>query len=129
MPISKVIETLVGSFDDKRRWRLYKTRRQQLPESHRTAFEALERYLMYFGAVAKGDIAIAMLEDLADLFEQSVAAGSPVRAIVGEDPVEFAEEFVKNYSEGQWINKERKRLIEAIERAAGEDTGKEEGSL
>lgn len=123
MPISKMIETLVGSFDDKRRWRRYKARREQLPESHRIACEALDRYLMYFGAVAKGDIAMAMLEDLADLFEQSAAAGSPVRAIVGENPVEFAEDFVNNYSEGQWINKERKRLIEAIERAGGEQAG------
>ena len=67
-----------------------------------------------------------MLEDLADLFEQSAANGTPIREIVGEDPVEFVEAFVRNYPEGQWINKERERLINAIERAAGEDTGNEE---
>jgi DNA-binding ferritin-like protein (Dps family) len=70
-----------------------------------------------------------MLEDLADLFEQSAANGTPIREIVGEDPVEFAETFLQNYSEGQWINKERERLTKAIDRAAGEDTGKEEGSV
>ena len=69
-----------------------------------------------------------MLEDLADLFEQSAASGTPIRWIVGDDPVEFAETFVANYSEGQWINKERERLVSTIERAAGEDTGKEERS-
>ena len=42
--------------------------------------------------------------------------------------MEFAETFLQNYSEGQWINKERERLINAIDRAAGEDTGKQEGS-
>ena len=59
-----------------------------------------------------------MLEDLADLFEQSAANGTPIRAVVGEDPVEFAETFLANYSEGQWINKERSRLIKAIDDAA-----------
>ena len=72
---------------------------------------------------------MSMLEDLADLFEQSAADGTPIREIVGEDPVEFAETFLQNYSEGQWINKERERLTKAIDRASGEDSGKEEGSV
>jgi len=63
---------------------------------------------------------MSMLNDLADLFEQSVANGTTIREIVGEDPVEFAEEFLQNYSEGQWINKERERLTDAINRAAGD---------
>ena len=45
-----------------------------------------------------------------------------IRAVVGEDPVAFAEEFLQNYSEGQWINKERARLTEAIDRAAAEES-------
>ncbi len=56
-----------------------------------------------------------MLEDLADLFEQSAASGTPVREVVGADPIEFAETFLQNYSEGQWINKERKRLTQVID--------------
>jgi DNA-binding ferritin-like protein (Dps family) len=64
---------------------------------------------------------VSMLEDLADLFEQSAATGTPIRALVGENPVEFAETFLQNYSEGQWINKERERLINAIDRVAGEE--------
>jgi DNA-binding ferritin-like protein (Dps family) len=67
-----------------------------------------------------------MFEDLADLFEQSAADGTPIRAVVGNDPVEFIEAFLQNYPEGRWRSRERERLISAIERAAGEDTGKEE---
>jgi DNA-binding ferritin-like protein (Dps family) len=111
MTISKMIT-------DKRRYRQYKARTKQLPEPYHTAIEALERYLMYFGAITKGDVLVSMLEDLADLFEQSAADGTSVRAVVGEDPVEFAETFLQNYSEGQWINKERERLTDAIDRAA-----------
>jgi DNA-binding ferritin-like protein (Dps family) len=80
--------------------------------------EALERYYMYFGGIANGRVLVTMLEDLADLFEQAAADGTPIRAIVGDDPVEFAETFIANYSEGQWINKERTRLIKAIDEAA-----------
>lgn len=120
MNISILIEKVVGDLGDKKRWRAYKTRTKQLPGNYRAAIEALERYLMYFGAITKGDVLMSMLEDLADLFEQSAADGTPIRAIVGEDPVEFAEAFLRNYAEGQWINKERARLTEAIDRAAAE---------
>ena len=121
MNISTLIEKVVGEFGDKRRWRDHKARTKQLPAHYRTAIEALERYLTYFGAITKGAVLMSMLEDLADLFEQSAANGTPIRAIVGDDPVEFAEEFLRNYAEGQWINKERARLTEAIARAIAEE--------
>jgi len=110
--------------DQKRRYRQYKARVEQLPASYRTAVEALQRYSYYFGhGTAEGGL--AMLEDLADLFEQGAANGTPVRELVGEDPVEFAEAFLRNYPEGQWIARERDRLTSAIQHAAGEDTGNE----
>ena len=121
MNISTLIEKVVGEVGDKRRWRAYKARTRQLPAGYRTAIEALERYLTYFGAITRGDVLVSMLEDLADLFEQGAADGTPIRAIVGDDPVEFAEEFLRNYAEGQWINKERARLTEAIARAETEE--------
>ena len=117
---SKFISKVVG---EKGQWREYKARTRQLPASYRTAVEALERYLRYFGTGGGGT---AIYEDLIDLFEQSAASGTPIREIVGEDPVEFIEAFVRNYPKGQWIIRERERLTNAIERAAGEDTGREE---
>ena len=82
----------------------------------------MERYSYYFGH-GTADGGLTMLEDLVDLFEQGAASGSPIREIVGEDPVEFAEAFLQNYPRGQWIVRERQRLTSAIERAAGEDSG------
>ena len=116
------IEQVTGSLEQKKRYRQYKARTKQLPANYRSAVEALERYLMYFGSITRGETLVSMLEDLADLFEQSAANGTPIREIVGQDPVEFAETFLQNYSEGQWINKERERLTSAIDRAAGQDT-------
>jgi DNA-binding ferritin-like protein (Dps family) len=105
------ISKMIG---EKRRWRQYKARTRKLPENYRAAVEALERYLMLFG---RGDGAgwASMLEDLADLFEQSAANGTPVRDIFGENPSEFVEAFVQNYPEGQWVVRERERLTNAIE--------------
>lgn len=115
-----IISKVIG---DKRRWRAYKARTRNLPASYRTAVEALERYLMYCGPGGDGNEAQSMFEDLVDLFEQSAANGISIREIVGEDPVEFLEAFVRNYPDGGWRTRERNRLIRAIERAEEESTG------
>jgi len=62
-----------------------------------------------------------MFEDLADLFERAAADGTPIRAVVGEDPVEFVEAFLQNYTKGGWVTRARERLVDAIARAEGED--------
>ena len=121
MSISKFTAKVIG---DKRRWREYKARTRRLPANYRTAIEAVERYLMYFGP-ADGDSAASMFEDLADLFEQAAADGTPIREIVGEDPAEFVDAFAQNYKTGGWVARERDRLAGAIERAAGEGAGDE----
>ncbi len=122
MSISDFAAKLIG---DKQRWRRYKARTKLLPENYRTAIDAVERYLMYSGGPDDADTAASMFEDLADLFEQAAADHTPIREIVGEDPVEFAETFVQSYSKPGWIAKERKRLADAIERAEeqGDGTG------
>jgi DNA-binding ferritin-like protein (Dps family) len=117
MNITTLVEKVVGDLGDKRRWRAYKARANALPEPYRSVIGALERYLTYYGGIVKGDVLVAMIDDLADLFEQAAADGTPVRALVGDDPVGFAEEFLRNYADGQWINKERARLVSAVDAA------------
>ncbi|AOR29871.1 hypothetical protein BFF78_01140 [Streptomyces fodineus] len=113
----------------KKRWKAYKARIKELPESHRTAVEAIERYLMHF-VPTDADSNASMFEDLADLFEQAAVDGAPIREIVGEDPVEFVEAFAKNYSEGGYVPaRARKQLTDDIERAAGNETGTEDKTV
>ncbi|MCB0918309.1 MAG: DUF1048 domain-containing protein [Actinobacteria bacterium] len=102
---------------DKKEWRAYKARKKELPEDYRAALEAIQRYLMFFGSAAEST---QMLNDLIDLFEQSAAEGIGVRDVVGVDPVEFIETFISNYPKDKWINRERTRLIEAIDAACGD---------
>ena len=113
--ISKVI-------GPKRRWRAYKARVRQLPPNYRRAVDAIERYLMYFGPM-DADSAASLLEDVADLFERAAADGTPIRDIVGDDPVEFVEALVANYSKGGYVARERERLTSAIESAEAESPG------
>jgi DNA-binding ferritin-like protein (Dps family) len=115
-PKNGFISKVIG---DKRRWREYKARVKQLPPDYRSAVDAIERYLMYFG-VLDADSAISLFDDVADLFEQAAADGTPIREIVGDDPVEFVDALVRNYDKGGYVAKERERLIKGIERAERE---------
>lgn len=116
--MSAFITTLIG---DKRRWRQYKARVRALPPSYRSTVEALQRYMMYFGS-ADGANTVLMLEDLVDLFEQAAADGTPIRQIVGENPVEFIDGFLQNYARGGYVYREQQRLVTAINSATRERT-------
>ncbi|MFE0420993.1 DUF1048 domain-containing protein [Streptomyces sp. NPDC058953] len=108
-------------FGPKKRWRAYRVRVRALPGSHRAAAEAVERYLMHFVPVDEAASA-SMLEDLAELFEQAAADGTPVRGVVGDDPVEFAETFAPNYTDGGYVPaRARKQLIDAVRAAEAAD--------
>ena len=117
---AKWIEAVTGSLEQKKQYKQDKARIEALPEPYATAATAMHRYLMYYGGVTDGDTLMTMFGDLADLWERAAIDGTPVRAIVGEDPVEFAETFAQAYSGRQWIDKERERLRQAINTAAGD---------
>jgi DNA-binding ferritin-like protein (Dps family) len=119
--VAKWIETLVGSLEQKKQYKQGKARIDALPEPYVTAAKAMHRYFMYYGGITDGDTLITMFSDLADLWERAAADEMPVREIVGEDPVDFAEIFAQAYGGKQWIDKERARLTKAIEDAEREE--------
>jgi DNA-binding ferritin-like protein (Dps family) len=111
----------------KRAWRDYKARKAQLPGNYRIAIDAVEHYLMYAGGGGDGAGWATVFEDLVDLFEQSAANGTPIREVVGDDPVAFVEVFIQNYPAGGWIRRERERLASAIDRAANDQSANTDG--
>ncbi|MGX7677523.1 DUF1048 domain-containing protein [Jatrophihabitans sp. DSM 45814] len=118
MGISDFASKVIG---DKRRWRAYKARTRALPENYRTAVDEIERYLMHF-VPFDGSSAASEFEDLVELFEQAAADGTPIRDIVGENPVEFVEAFAQNYTKGGYVpDRVRERLVSAINRAEQDD--------
>lgn len=116
-----VLDKLIGDLGHKRRYREYVARRKALPEPYRTSAAALDRYLMHFGAVDDGETLVTMLDDLVTLLEQGAADGTPVRQLLGDDPVDFIETFLENYGRGSWIVKERDRLRRAVDEASAHE--------
>ena len=114
---AKWIEMVTGSLEQKKRYKEYRVRIGILPEPYRTVAKALQRYFMYYGGITDGETALKMWGDFVELWERAAADGTPVREIVGENPVEFADTFTQAYGGRQWIDKERARLIKAIEDA------------
>ena len=114
---AKWYEIVTGSLEQKKQYKQAKARLEALPEPYLAAATALNRYLMYFGGFTDGDTMVQMFMDLADLWERAAADGTPVRDIVGDDPVDFAETFARSYAGRQWLDKERARLIRTIEDA------------
>ncbi len=117
----KWIELVTGSLEQKKQYRRDRARIEALPEPYGTVAKALERYLMYQGGVTDGETVVKMFGDFADLWERAAADGTSVRAIVGDDPAEFADTFAQAYTGKRWIDKERARLTKAIEDAEREE--------
>jgi DNA-binding ferritin-like protein (Dps family) len=111
------IELVTGSLEQKKQYRRYTARIEALPEPYDAVAKALQRYFLYYSGVTDGETALKMFRDFADLWERAAADGTPVRAILGDDPVGFAETFADAYTGRQWIDKERARLIRTIEDA------------
>jgi DNA-binding ferritin-like protein (Dps family) len=114
---AKWIELVTGSLEQKKQYKQYRARIEALPEPYGGAAKAFQRYFMYYGGLVDGEVSLQMMGAFADLWERAAADGTPVRAIVGDDPVEFAETFAQAYIGKRWIDKERARLAKAVEDA------------
>lgn len=117
---AKWIEALTGSLEQKKQYRQSMRRIDALPEPYRSVAQGYHRYFMYYGGFLDGETLVTLIGDFVDLWERAAVDGSTVHDIVGEDPVAFGEEFANAYAGRHWIDKERARLIEAVEKAERE---------
>ena len=120
---AKWIELVTGSLEHKKQYKQAKARLDALPEPYNSVATAFHRYFMCYGGVTDGDTIVQMFGDLADLWERAAIDGTPVSEIVGEDPIEFAESFAQAYGGKRWIDKERARLNEAVDKAKAKEAG------
>jgi DNA-binding ferritin-like protein (Dps family) len=109
-----IINKVIG---EKKQWKEYKSRKKQLPANYRAAVEALERHIFFCGPET-GDATVRALNDLIDLFEQSAETKTPIREIVGENPADFAEAFISNYTKDTWRDRQVRKVNEALEAAS-----------
>jgi DNA-binding ferritin-like protein (Dps family) len=116
----KWIELITGSLEQKKQYKQNVARMEALPEPYRGAAKGMHRYFLYQGGITDGDTLTQMFGDLVDLWERAAVDGTPIRDMVGDDPVDFAETFFLAYGGQRWIDKERARFTEAIDNAAKE---------
>ena len=105
---------MTGWMRQRRHYRQYKNRVAALPHDYREAVHAFERYINHLGGMGDAESILTMLDDLADLFDRAAADQMPIRQLVGDDPVEFIDDFLSNYPAGKWITREQERLTAAI---------------
>ena len=123
--VAKWIEAVTGSLEQKKQYRQYRARMEALPAPYADVAKAIYRYFMYNGGLVDGDTIITMMGDFVELWERAAADGTPVREIVGDDPVDFADAFAEAYTGKRWIDKERARLTEAVDAAEAQQNAKE----
>jgi DNA-binding ferritin-like protein (Dps family) len=106
----------------KKEWRAYKARVKALPKPYMEAVAGVERYVMHFGGINDAVQAQSLFNDVIDIFERAAADNTPIRDVVGEDPVEFADALIRNYQQTGYVAKEQGRLRDSITKAV-EDQG------
>ncbi|MBF2460089.1 DUF1048 domain-containing protein [Listeria seeligeri] len=97
--------------EEKRDYKLYKKRIATLPEDYQTAMKAIETYLWSF---AKGAGMFYVLKNVLEMFENAVTDNLELKAVVGDDLAEFADNLLLEYPEETWLDKERKKLRKSM---------------
>lgn len=107
----------------KKEWREYKKRVKALPLPYMEAVVGVERYVMHFGGISDAEQAQSLFNDVIDIFERAAADNTPIRDVVGDDPVEFADALIRNYQQTGYVAREQERLRNSIIKAE-EEQGK-----
>lgn len=97
---------------EKREYRAFKKRVNNLPEEYRKAMKAIENYMWSY---AKGSGMLELLRNILEMFENSASDGLSVRDVVGDDIAEFADSILAEFPEETWMDKMRKKLRDSIE--------------
>ncbi|MBC1591870.1 DUF1048 domain-containing protein [Listeria welshimeri] len=97
--------------EEKRDYKLYKKRIAALPEDYKTAMTAIETYLWNF---AKGAGMFEILKNVLEMFENAAADNLELKAVIGDDLAEFADNLLNEYPEETWMDKQRTKLRDSI---------------
>lgn len=111
--MSKILDTIIGSVEDKKEWRAIEKRAKALPHDYRIAYNEIKHYLWK----SSGITTIDAFRVLIDLFEESAANGRQVLEITGDDVAAFCDELVRG--EKTYFEDLRKKLNRGIAKKLG----------
>lgn len=102
--MNKFIDTIIGSLDEKKKFRDNEKRAKALPAEYAEAYKKIRDYLWSTSGVETID----PLVSLVDLLEEAAANGRKVTDITGSDVAAFADELVRG--EKSYKDQEREKL-------------------
>jgi DNA-binding ferritin-like protein (Dps family) len=111
--MGKILDTIIGSIDDKKEWNAIEKRAKALPNDYRVVYNEIKHYL--WGS--SGITTIDAFRVLIDLFEESAANGRQVLEITGNDVAAFCDELIKG--EKTYFEDLRKKLNNSISKKIG----------
>lgn len=106
--MNKIIDTITGNMDEKRRYRDNEKRAKALPAPYASAYVSIRNYLWSTSGITNIDPLIALV----DLLEETAAQGKTVTEVTGTDVAAFADELVRG--EHTYKDKLRQKLNDSM---------------
>lgn len=106
--MGKIINTLIGDLNEKKKYRLTEKRAKALPAEYTDAYKEIKRYLWN----TSGILTIEPLVSLVEMLEEAAANNKRVVDITGPDVAAFADELVRG--ESSYKDQQRKKLNEKL---------------
>lgn len=106
--MGKIIDTIIGSLDEKRDYHKNEARAKALQGEYAVAYKEIRNYLFH----TSGIVTIEPLKALVDMLEEAAANGKHVVEVTGPDVAAFADELVRG--EKSYLDGYRKKLNEKI---------------
>ncbi|MCX4580122.1 DUF1048 domain-containing protein [Streptomyces sp. NBC_01571] len=80
--------------EGKKQWRAHLARVKALPPDYQIVYKEMQKYLFKVGPVSLADG--PLLSGIVDFFEEGVAAGKGVLALIGTDVAAFCDDLIKD---------------------------------
>jgi len=106
--MSKIIDTIIGSLEEKKAYKQNEARAKALPPEYATAYKEIQKYIFS----STGILSMEPLKVLVDMLEEAAANDKRVLDITGSDVAAFVDELVKG--EESYQGHQRKKLNENI---------------
>ncbi|HCH34186.1 MAG: hypothetical protein UY35_C0005G0023 [Candidatus Saccharibacteria bacterium GW2011_GWC2_48_9] len=111
--MSKILDRLVGSLDEKREYKKIEARARALPSEYSTAYSEIKKYIFN----TSGIVTMDPLKVLVDILEEAAANNKRVLEVTGPDVAAFADELVRG--EHSYHEEQRNKLNATITKRLG----------
>lgn len=113
--MKKIREYIIGTKEQKESWRESKRRAKRLPHDYRVVYDTASKYMLNFSS--NDNSVVALLPEILDLFEASIADNKDVLDVVGHDVMAFCDALLEDAE--TWNGKMRKKMNDDLHKKLG----------